>query len=65
MFGCRTWAKYLKSIPGSAIYALLRFLAIIVDVKRFPSLGHLLSYGGLIKHEKLSGGRSYGKRKVG
>ena len=30
--------------------------------RRFKSSNHYLSYCGLVKHEKLSGGRSYGRR---
>lgn len=29
---------------------------------RFSEKGYYLSYSGLIKHEKISGGRSYGKK---
>ncbi|MGZ3772029.1 MAG: transposase [Pseudobdellovibrionaceae bacterium] len=56
-------AKRLKSIPGVGDIQAIALLAIIIDPKRFPSLGHLYSYSGLIRHEKISGGRSYGKRK--
>ena len=37
-------------------------MSAVVDIGRFPSKGHFLSYCGLIKHEKISGGRSYGKK---
>lgn len=56
-------AKRLKSIPGVGDIQAVALLASIIDPKRFPSLGHLYSYAGLIRHEKMSGGRSYGKRK--
>jgi transposase len=56
-------AKRLKSIPGVGDIQAIALLASIIDPKRFPSLGHLYSYAGLIRHEKVSGGRSYGKRK--
>ncbi len=56
-------AKLLKSIPGIGDIHAVELLAMIVDVKRFPSLGHLYSYAGLIRHEKFSGGRYYGNRK--
>lgn len=55
-------AKLLKGIPGIGNIHAIEILAAIVDAKRFPSKGHLLSYCGLLKHEKISGGRSYGKR---
>lgn len=35
----------------------------VVDARRFPHAGKYLSYCGLVKHEKFSGGRSYGRRK--
>lgn len=34
----------------------------MVSPFRFSDNGHYLSYAGLIKHEKISGGRSYGKK---
>jgi len=55
-------AALLKGILGIANIHAIEILAIIVDAKRFPTKGHFLSYAGLIKHEKISGGRSYGKR---
>lgn len=55
--------KLLKSIPGVGDIHAVELLAVIVDSKRFPSLGHLYSYAGLIRHEKMSGGRYYGSRK--
>jgi hypothetical protein len=35
----------------------------VVDARRFPNAGKYLRYCGLVKHDKLSGGRSYGRRK--
>jgi transposase len=55
--------KLLKSIPGVGDIHAVELLAQIVDVKRFSSIGHLYSYAGLIRHEKMSGGRHYGNRK--
>lgn len=52
----------LKSIPGIGVIGAVKIAAIVVDPKRFPSKGHFFAYCGLIKHEKMSGGRSYGKR---
>jgi transposase len=57
-----TQIRLLKSLPGIADIHAVQLLATIVDAKRFESSGHFLSYCGLIKHEKMSGGRSYGKR---
>ena len=36
--------------------------ACVVDARRFPNRNNFLSYAGLVRHEKLSGGRSYGSR---
>ena len=52
----------LKSIPGIGAISAVKIAAIVVDAKRFPTKGHFFAYCGLIKHEKMSGGRSYGKR---
>ncbi len=54
--------KSLESIPGLGPISSVTILSIVIDGKRFKSSNHYLSYCGLVKHEKLSGGRSYGKR---
>ena len=54
--------RLLKSIPGISDIHAVQIMAAVVDMGRFPSKGHFLSYCGLIKHEKVSGGKSYGKR---
>lgn len=56
--------RLLKSLPGIGDVHAVRILASVVNAKRFKSKGHFLSYCGLIKHEKMSGGKSYGKRGV-
>jgi transposase len=55
--------KNLVSIPGIQEKNAVKLLAIVIDPKRFSDKGHWLSYCGLIRHEKMSGGRSYGFRK--
>ena len=54
--------RLLKSLPGIGVIYAVQIMASVVNVKRFKRRGHFLSYCGLIKHEKMSGGRSYGKR---
>lgn len=54
--------RNLKTIPGIGPISSVTILSIVIDAKRFKSSGHYLSYCGLVSHEKLSGGRSYGKR---
>jgi len=55
--------RNLKTIPGIGPISSVTILSIVIDAKRFKSPNHYLSYCGLVSHEKLSGGRSYGKRK--
>lgn len=52
----------LTTVPGIGPISAVKIAAIVVEPKRFPTKGHFLAYCGLIKHDLLSGGRSYGKR---
>lgn len=52
----------LKSVPGIGIIGAVKVAAIVVDPRRFESRNAFISYCGLIKHERISGGRSYGKK---
>lgn len=54
--------KRLKSIPGIGDIGAVKILSQVIEARRFKKSGHYLSYCGLVKIEKLSGGRSYGKR---
>ena len=54
--------KNQKSIPGIGLINAVKIVARIVTPFRFAEKGHYLSYAGLIKHQKISGGRSYGKK---
>ena len=55
--------RFLKSLPGIGDIHSVLIVSSVVNIRRFKSKGHFLSYCGLITHEKMSGGRSYGKRK--
>lgn len=55
--------RYQKEIDGIGTIGAVKIVATVVDAKRFPHAGKYLSYCGLVKHEKFSGGRSYGRRK--
>jgi len=55
--------KLLLTVPGIGTIGAVKILAYVVDPRRFPRAAHYLSYCGLVKHEKLSGQRSYGWRK--
>lgn len=54
--------RALQSIPGVGLVGAMKIAAIVVDPDRFPSKGHFWAYCGLVKHRKMSGGRSYGSR---
>lgn len=54
--------RFQKGIDGIGTIGAVRIVATVVDARRFPSAGKYLAYCGLVKHEKLSGGRSYGRR---
>jgi len=58
-----TLVRFQKGISGIGIIGAVKIVACVVDARRFPHAGKYFSYCGLIKHEKLSGGRSYGRRK--
>ncbi len=51
------------AIPGIGEVFAVKIVSTVVDARRFKNAGHYLVYCGLVKHEKLSGGKSYGKRK--
>ena len=54
--------KNLDTLPGLGPINATKIAAIVVDPRRFQDRGHFLSYCGLIKLEKISGGKSYGKK---
>lgn len=55
--------RHQKTIPGIGTINAVKIVARVVTPYRFADNGHYLSYAGLIKLEKISGGRSYGKKK--
>lgn len=54
--------KNQKSLPGIGVINAVKIVARVVSPYRFADKGHYLSYTGLIKLEKVSGGRSYGRK---
>jgi hypothetical protein len=52
-----------RSLPGIDIINAVKIVSRVVSPFRFPDKGHYLSYTGLIKLDKISGGRSYGRKK--
>ena len=54
--------RHQKSLPGIGPINAVKIVARVVTPYRFADKGHYLSYTGLIKLEKISGGRSYGRK---
>jgi transposase len=54
--------KLLLPVPGIGVIGAVKILATVVDPRRFRRRGQYLSYCGLVRNDKLSGGRSYGSR---
>ena len=54
--------KQQKSLPGISDINAVKIVSRIVTPYRFINNGHYLSYAGLIKLDRISGGRSYGKK---
>jgi len=54
--------KHQKSLPGIGTINAVKIVTRVVTPHRFSDKGHYLSYTGLIKLDKISGGRSYGKK---
>lgn len=54
--------KRISDIPGIGDIFAVKIVSRIVNAKRFKSKNHFMSYCGLVKLEKMSGGRSYGKK---
>ena len=51
-----------RSLPGVGVINAVKIVSRVVSPYRFEDRGHYLSYVGLIKLEKISGGRSYGRK---
>lgn len=54
--------RYLDGLSGIGVLGAVRIAARVVDARRFPDKGRWLSYCGLMRQEKVSGGKSYGWR---
>ena len=55
--------RKLQTLPGIGLIGAVKTAAIVVNAKRFQEKGDFLSYCGLVRLEKISGGRSYGSKK--
>ena len=54
--------RRVSEIPGIAEIGAVKIVSRVVDANRFKTRNHFMSYCGLIKLEKISGGRSYGRK---
>lgn len=52
------------SLPGIGEIGAVKIVSRVVSPYRFPTRGHYLSYVGLIKWDRLSGGIIYGRKKT-
>ena len=52
--------RNLDRIFGIGVIGAVKIVARVVDARRFEDRGNWLSYCGLVRQEKISGGRSYG-----
>ncbi len=55
--------RNLKTIPGVGTINATKIAAYVVDTRRFKKNGNFFGYCGLVKHDRISGGKSYGKKK--
>ena len=55
--------KRVCEIPGIGDIGAIKIISRVVDANRFQTRNNFLSYCGLIKHERISDGKSYGKKK--
>jgi transposase len=54
--------RHQASLPGIGLINAMKIVSQVVCPNRFPDKGHYISYAGLMKLEKMSGGKSYGRR---
>jgi len=55
--------RNLESLPGIGTIGAVKLAAAVIDARRFPTRSAFISYCGLVKHDRVSGGRSYGRKK--
>jgi len=54
--------KLISEIPGIGEITAVQVVSRVVDASRFKKRNHFLSYCGLIRHSRISGGKTYGKK---
>lgn len=57
--------KALMTVPGIALVRAVSIVAHVCTPDRFPNKHHFWSYCGLVSHDKISDGKSYGKIRRG
>jgi transposase len=55
--------RNLRMIPGIGEIGAVKILATVINAHRFPKTGNYLSYCGLVKLDRISGKKSYGKKR--
>ena len=55
--------RHQRSLPGIDIINGVKIVSRVVSPCRFTKKGQYLSYAGLIKLDRISGGKSYGRKK--
>jgi transposase len=55
--------RNVMTIPGIGTIGAVKIVAFVVDARRFKRDGNFHSYCGQIRHDRISGGRSYGTKK--
>lgn len=55
--------KYLRGIPGIGTISAMKIYSRVIDADRFDNKYKYWNYCGLVKNNKESGGRNYGKKK--
>lgn len=54
--------RHQSGLPGIGLIGAVKIVARVVSPQRFATVGHYLSYAGLIKLERTSGGVTYGRK---
>ncbi len=54
--------RHQRSLPGIGLIGAVKIVARVVSPGRFATAGHFLSYAGLVKLERKSGGVIYGRK---
>lgn len=57
-------SRYLISIPGIGEIYAAHIIAQIIEPRRFSSKYKLYSYCGLVRHSRMSGGKTYGSKRI-